>query len=475
MKRVIKLTALITAVMTLACGCMALYENNDIGDIPPINVEQEVYAEKNRIIDPTLYFYNPDTGELATEVHNVSVSLRGNVIESVIEEVLKGSRVTKLVNGASAILSDAEVLDGLVNVYLRCNSTVTDKERYILACQIADTVIDYLGVEFVCVFYNGKFLSIDGYPVGALKKSDGRTNKNYEDILMSYERAQVGYDKELNIALYFIDNTARHFIPEVRTLTVRGGFSSKEELYDKLMHKALTEISKGPQTKYYLLSYINSSYLEEDSYSVKYSDGEINLKIDENNGIFYYRSIAERAACFYTLQQLVPYLGNLKVTQVVSTQVFKTNRLKAARSAGKMISLYLPEKNLNKLYRKKIIISQADTGKPEAILRELCLSLNQTKLFENRIAFKFTYINNVVLSGDTIVLDFTENFEKDMAVLDDKTKKLVLYSFINTLTDAFLIDQVLIRVNGEVPTSLGENIDLTYPLFANYGAVSAAG
>ena len=171
----------------------------------------------------------------------------------------------------------------------------------------------------------------------------------------------------------------------------------------------------------------------------------------------------------------MPYLGNLKVTQVISTQVFKTNRRKAAKSAGKMISLYLPEKNLNKLYRKKTIISQADNGKPEAILRELCLSFNQTKLFENRIAFKFTYINNVVLSGDTIVLDFTENFEKDMAVLDDKTKKLVLYSFINTLTDAFLIDQVLIRVNGEVPTSLGENIDLTYPLFANYGAVSAAG
>lgn len=48
MKRVIKLTALITAVMTLACGCMALYENNDIGDIPPINVEQEVYARKKQ-------------------------------------------------------------------------------------------------------------------------------------------------------------------------------------------------------------------------------------------------------------------------------------------------------------------------------------------------------------------------------------------------------------------------------------------
>ena len=62
-----------------------------------------------------------------------------------------------------------------------------------------------------------------------------------------------------------------------------------------------------------------------------------------------------------------------------------------------------------------------------------------------------------------------------MGSLDDDVKKLVLYSFINTLTDAFLIDQVLIRVNGEVPTSLGENIDLTYPLFANYGAVSTAG
>lgn len=60
-----------------------------------------------------------------------------------------------------------EIIDDVANVYLSAKSKLNDKNKYLLSAQIADTIIDFFKVEFVCVFFDNEAINIKGYPIGA--------------------------------------------------------------------------------------------------------------------------------------------------------------------------------------------------------------------------------------------------------------------------------------------------------------------
>lgn len=82
------------------------------------------------------------------------------------------------------------------------------------------------------------------------------------------------------------------------------------------------------------------------------------------------------------------------------------------------------------------------------------MELNNTRYFDGIIQFKYMYVNNILISDDTVVIDFTDEFIEDFKAVEPNMQKMVIYSNVNTMEQLFWTKQTLIRVNGDVPEGI---------------------
>lgn len=468
MKKSFRAFSIFICVILLFCGCSSLYEDNDLRGIPELKAEKESLSFKSRKITANLYFYKEETEELVAEQRNIVIEEEGKEGEAILENLLIGSFSEGLSNAAEAAFHGIEIIDDVANVYLSAKSKLNDKNKYLLSAQIADTIIDFFKVEFVCVFFDNEAINIKGYPIGALAKSDGHPMDYYENLENTYELSKASaVNIQLNTVLYFIDETGKYFLPEVRQIKMIGQFSDNIEFNRELIKSMVSELANGPASKYYLMTYVRADYLMDEKYGIKYDENGVTAT--RGNGIFFFRCEAERAAFYYTISGTIPVADDILIYQQFSTQTFRVSRDNAEEFAGSTITLFVPNKDANGLVSIRKIVKRSSTSDIKTYLRSLFMELNNTRYFDGIIQFKYMYVNNILISDDTVVIDFTDEFIEDFKAVESNMQKMVIYSIVNTMEQLFWTKQTLIRVNGDVPEGICGEMDFEYPFIANYG------
>lgn len=94
--------------------------------------------------------------------------------------------------------------------------------------------------------FDNEAINIKGYPIGALAKSDGHPMDYYENLENTYELSKASaVNIQLNTVLYFIDETGKYFLPEVRQIKIIGQFSDNIEFNRELIKSMVSELANG--------------------------------------------------------------------------------------------------------------------------------------------------------------------------------------------------------------------------------------
>ncbi len=446
-------------------GCTALYEDNDISDIPEIHISYVQSGDVPRDISETIYYYNKDTGLLEGELTDFTIYPRQNEERLLINKLLSGPDSNAFYTAMDAELSKVELLDDVANVYLK-NAVGGDRTKYLLASQIADTLIGALGVEFVCVFFDGKALNIDGYAVGALGRSDGDPASDIIRINQNHTSAANGrMEIEVYVPLYFIDGTMQYFIPETRKIVVEGEFASADAFNKALIKSIIAELADGPNSKYYLSAYVAGSYLNDSSYSVRYSDNE--LELDERSDIFTAKCAAERSAFYYTVAGVIPLDEDVRISGHAYDDMI--SRESASAHAGASLNIYIPDADADGLERVTRIVAEEDSRELTTYVRELLEAIEERGYYRDIAQFKEEHVSGIRYDGSIVLVDLTSEFFDEAGKLDVETQKLMVFAIVNTLDTSGEVTETAIRKNGDVPLGFAGNMDMEFPLMPNYG------
>ncbi len=187
--------------------------------------EQEVSTNQTEI---TLYFANAQKNELKPEKRMVSAS--GNLLETAINELLKGPVDTTLlpVIPTGTKLLDVSLKDGVASVNLSTEYMSQDGASELLArYSIANTLFEIEGVKKTSFLVDGVELKdTAGEPVGEISKNSVVTTP------------ADNTPKNVYITLYFPDEAAIYLEPEKRLVPIVDNSVEKT---------VITELMKGPQ------------------------------------------------------------------------------------------------------------------------------------------------------------------------------------------------------------------------------------
>ncbi len=446
-------------------GCTVLYEDNDISDIPEVHISYVQSGDVPRDISETIYYYNKDTGLLEGELTEFTIYPRQNEERLLINKLLSGPNSDAFYTAMDAELSKVELLDDVANVYLK-NAAGDDRTKYLLASQIADTLIGAMEVEFVCVFFDGKILNIDGYAVGALGRTNGDPASDIIRITQNHtsaenERMEIG----VYVPLYFLDGKMQYFIPETRRVVVEGEFESANAFNKALIKSVIGELADGPNSKYYLSAYVAGSYLNESSYSVRYADNE--LKLDERSDIFITKCAAERSAFYYTLAGVIPLDGDVCISGHSYDDML--SREGSSVHAGASLNIYIPDADADGLERVTRIVAEADSRELTTYIRELLKAIEERGYYRDIVQFKEGHVSGIRYDRSIVLVDFTSEFFDEAEKLDVETQKLMVFAIVNTLHASGEVTETAIRKNGDLPRGFAGNMDLEFPLMPNYG------
>ena len=462
-----RLAAAVLSMAALLTGCARLYEDNDTEGLPAVPAYSHYNLVVPREIVATMYFLQEDGGLRSSERRFLALDPSVREEEVIVRELLNGPKTEGLKNAAKAKLSRIEVMDDVINVYLTGANDADDKEKYLLATQIADTLIEMEDIEFVCVLYDEVALNYEGYPIGALPKSDGDPAADYEKLVkrMNALRSRGG-SVSIYVPLYFISSDLDQFIPETRRITMRGEFQRSDDFCNALLRSMVGAIADGPETKFYLSTYINGDYLSEGSYAIKYSDGEVS--VNRSNGILYMGIDAECGALYYTVAGVLPVTKPVNVME--DGTVYHKLTFEAARqNAGSVIRVMLPDRQSGRLIEQKIEVKEKDAVLVSTNLDMLFNELSADVFYGKRINFKEDSINGIAYSGTMITLDLSKEFLSEVRNMSSDDIRLLMYSIVNTLCSTWITD-VLILEDGKTPANIG-GLDLEYPLMPDCGIV----
>lgn len=465
-----RLAALACVAALLAGGCTTLVENNNIGDLPSLSPPVEAETVQMRTIKPALYFIDAGTGRLAVETREIELSFAEEGVAAVVGALLEGPVGKNLRPlAASAQVEGVEIADEIANVYVATGDVMSPVDRFNMCVAIADTVVDYSGVTYVCVFVNGDVLHIGGMPCGVLKKSDGNLPELYKDYVARYapgEAEQAPAEQEIDMVLYYLDATGNYIRPEVRRVHFSGG---------DYIPAVLAALSEGAEYKYSLNACISRELLLDTTVTAKQDAGLKQLSIRSDGEIFAgsgdENMTIQMAALYYTLAGLLPQ--TYRIISENDGHVRSMTRRVASAYLGQSISLSMPDSQSSTLVNISRTVAAGDAEDFATYIRELIRGPlevdppNAAPAFPKDIIIED--LRGISLSGNVASVDFSAHFASQMRKLSTRQQRQLIYSIVNTLASTNRVKMVQFYIEGNKVEDLGGHMDLSSPLMPNPG------
>ncbi len=470
MKRVI---AAFAACVFLFAGCASIVKEDGQKKAYPSDLASNYHTvdlspriEKT----PALYFLNADYSTLVAETRSIFIEQNTKPEVQVVEELLKGPTDRNLRPvGDGFTLDSVETMYDAVNVNLSTNSVKTDEQIFTLSIALANTLTEFLNLDYVNTYVNGKAAGFQGKPVGALTKNQG--------ILSDEKAKQVQHTAptaQIPTVLYFLDNSEKYLVPEVRNVQYAS---------ENYVSRIVDELSKGPEQMYNNRQSVDSGIHVVGAPLVQSdTDGKQSLVVDLNKTPVVFTQGFEdgeklaRASIVYSLLGFYPGVDRIRFTingVAVDNNLYTKQDFKSY--IGASVRLYFPNADSTMLMPVDRTVSQNVATSPSTIVEELINGPAQTDSTALWPAFPsgvmLEDVNSVYIAGDIVVVDFNRSILPKLKGVTADDEMLMVYAIINSLTFLPNIRLVQFLVDGERTQYLSNTMDIRDPMMKNPGLI----
>jgi germination protein M len=470
MKRTI---AAIAACIFLLAGCASIVKEDTQKKAYPSelasnyqNVELTPKIEKS----PALYFLNADETTLVAETRSISIEQNTKPETQVVQELLKGPTDKNLRPvGEGFSLESIETMYDAVNVNLTANGVKTDDQVFKLSLALTNTLTEFLNLDYVNVYVNGKASGYQAKPVGALTKNQG--------ILADEKAKQVQHtavSAQIPTVLYFLDNSEKFLVSEVRNIQYSN---------DNYVSRIIDELAKGPEQMYNNRQSVDSSIHLVGAPLVHTDiDGKPTLQVDLNKTPVVFTQGFEdgeklaRASIVYSILGFYPGVDRIRFTVngfAVDNNLYAKADFKGL--IGATVRLYFPNADSTMLMPVDRTVSQGVATSPSTIVSELINGPAQTDSSALWPAFhsgvSLQDVNSVYIAGDIVVVDFNSSILAKLKGISADEEMLMVYSIINSLTYLPDIRLVQFLVDGKRTQFLAGTMDIRDPMMKNPGLI----
>jgi spore germination protein GerM len=467
-----KVIALIIAGVFLLAGCASIVKEDTrpteyASDLS--QVYQQVDLTPGIEKTPALYFLNADGTTLVAETRSITIEQNTRPERQVVEELLKGPEDENLKPVAAGFAFDSiETMYNVVNVNLKTSQPKGEDEIFTLCLALANTLSEFLNVNYVNVYVNGRAAGYQDEPVGALTKNQGILT---DEIA---KQAQHATTAEIATVLYFLDDSEKYLVPEVRSLQYEGG---------NYVSNIIEELANGPEEMYFYRQSVDSSIRVMGEPVIEPgADGKNVLVVDLNKSPVVFTQGFEDgetlaiASIVYTLLGFFPNVDQIRFTVngvAVSDKVYMKNEFKSF--IGATVRLYFPNADSTKLMAVDRTISQGIASFPSTIVSELISGPAETDSSDLWPVFPQGVtpgdVKDVYIANDIVVVDFASGILDKLKDMSSEDEMLMLYSIINSLTYLTDIRMVQFMVKGQRTQRISNTIDVRDPMMKNPGII----
>lgn len=470
MKRIVAAAA---ACIFLLAGCASIVKEDAQKKAYPSslasnyqNVDLSPKIEKT----PALYFLNADETTLVAETRSISIQQNTRPEVQVVQELLKGptdKALRPVGNGFS--LESIETMYDAVNVNLSTAALKTDDQIFNLSLALANTLTEFLNMDYVNVYVNGKAVGFQGKPVGALTHNQG--------ILADEKSKQVQHtapSAQIPTVLYFLDNSEKYLVPEVRNIQ----YSS-----ENYVPRIIDELAKGPEQMYNNRQSVDAGIHLVGAPQVPTDpDGKQTLQVDLNKSPVVFTQGFEdgeklaKASIVYSLLGFYPGVDRIRFTVngvAADSNVYTKESFQSF--IGATVRLYFPNADSTMLMPVDRTVSQDIASYPSTIVSELIRGPAQTDssalwpVFPSGVGPQD--VNGVYTAGDIVVVDFNQSILAKLKGVTPEDEMLMVYAIINSLTYLPDIRLVQFLVDGKRVQFLAGTMDIRDPMMKNLGLI----
>ena len=477
-----RLFALLLAVMFFTSACTVLQENNNISDLPSIEMIPVDTEEETQTAFILLYYFDASSGQLVSKTLPLETGRLEEKPRAVLEAFVNCSENIGLGRISEKLqFTGIKISGDVANVYFSFASALSDKQTFYMSVAAANTVIDNLGVSYANILINGKAMLLSGSPCGLFEKSEGNISNLYTAYL---EKFSSGNSSTVNLALYFLDPTREYMLPEVRTISLN---SSSTKV---LAVEVLRQLSLGAGYNVNLISPVERYFTLADPDSGNTTDTltgqDASLEISyENNTLFINnagilfpevtQNIEPNLACvFYSIANLLPEVTLMKFSFGEVTRYMDLERAKTC--LGEEITIYLPNESFSALQSVSRVVNESYALNWNTYMEEITRGPIATDP-ESLVAAFPTEIGlsdfiSLDIQGSCAILTLSADFLNSLEGLSSERQMILIYSIVNTICGMGVVNTVQILIQGIRVKGEGEGINLFSPLMPNLGLIS---
>lgn len=469
------------AVLALASvGCAIQLEESAVPSPLPAPDPSELDLTPRINIEVSLYFLSSAKAEFATETRTIFIEQNASPELAIVNAIIDGPAVEGLLPVATGFAADrVEVMPDLINVYLTQQAeSVRQWNLTIMKLAMSAALIDYSGVRYVNVLVNGEERGYVGSGTDdqAVPTGPASWPGDLSDELNMLAQRAAAESYDAYAALYFLDESERWLLPEMKRVTVRKGTDSVNTLV-----KALFD---GPENVYSLRRSLDPQLELLSHEFVEASSGARMLRLVFNRiPTVYTKNFIDgeqmaAAALAYTLTSFIPNIRGVELADRTNpVRVVTCVPSDYADLIGNRISVYLPNTpggaTLTNVER---VVAQAHSNDLFTILETLFRGPIETDARDVWPAapegISARSVLDVYRAEDLIVVNLdgaVAGIIEDAGVDDER---VLLFSIVNTLTNLKGVRSVLFLVEGERCEYLGLSaICVLDPIMRNPGII----
>lgn len=502
-KKAIYLVILISILITTtACETQNRNQSVSIPKVQGAAFLEQVHSREEYV---PLNFYSTDGKRLIVERRLVTILEHEQRAEVAIQELLNGPAAenTQVIGlfpeeadreDLKIQLDSVQISNNIANVNLYNRSGASNDDAALVKARtaIANTLIDYIGVEYVNIFFNGRPINYQTMVLGAMERYEGNP-ESYLFQIRQQENTLTAYT--ILATLYFPDETGTKLLPEIRRIDVDSRDNSS------IANAILSEmLDSGPLmgNSAQLIATQAASFNVQESIAPRASVNEENIsneEVLETTEVPLERLQIQKSmtiqilgdSTFDVISEKAVVLSLSGILDVKNIEVFFSQKEEDTQieqqtfiredcvdDIGTLVSVYYPSKNMVDLQEGYVSLYCSEYERPLFVLQEM---LGQNVGTEEEV--EDTYLNNIqpediqdaFLSNKTAVINISMNMYNRLNQMAEQEQLLSVYSMISTMTEIAGIENVQFYVEGKNVDQIGLLV-IAAPLMPDRGKIS---
>lgn len=489
-------------LLTTACGTQNKKQNVTIPQLQGPALSEQVRSREEYV---PLNFYSSDGKRLIVERRLVTILEHEQRAEVAIQELLNGPAAENAqVVGLFPEEADREDLKiqlesvqisnnvANVNLYNRSGASNDDAALVKARTAIANTLIDYTGVEYVNIFFNGRPINYQTLVLGAMERYEGNP-ESYLFQIRQQENALSSYT--LLATLYFPDETGTKLLPEIRRIDVEARDNSS--IANAILSEMLESGPLGDNSAQLIVEQASSFDVQEsiaprtaleeenilDEEIVESTDIPLErLQIQKNMTIQIlgdptFDDISEKGIVLalsgvLDVKNIEVIFSQKEEDTQIAQQIFV--REDCVDDIGALVPVYYTSKNMVDLQQGYISLYCSEYEKPLSILQGMLKTD-----FEQEENLGSNYLSNIqpediqeaFLSNKTAVINMSRSMYDQLNQMPEQEQLLSVYSIISTMTEIADVENVQFYVEGKNVDQIGTLI-IAAPLMPDRGKIA---